>query len=365
MPRHWLRASVAVVAVVAILAWLTPTVRARATAAVTVAEVLGASVWRPFAPDVSVREQSLAGGQADVYVGAENGPVVVLVPGAVPAGRDDERVRHLARTIARADRRVVVPELAVYEVELLAEDVERLVQVVLAVSAGEDPVALLGFSFGGSLALVAAADERLDGLVTGVATFGAYADLVGVVQAATTGASLVGDRLVPWPADPRAERVVREQLTKMLPPAEARSVRAALESDGAGPPSTPRARAVFRLLENERPARTYALARDLPEAIRSRIAAVSPTAVADRLADVRIVAMHARDDPVIPYGELLRLGAAIPNASLLTVEGLEHSELEVTAPRGLLSALDDLRTMWAFTSRVLRWQEPTWPWNAG
>lgn len=348
-----------------LLAWLVPASRARTTAAATVAEALRIIPWRPFAPSVTARTGSVAGSPADEYAGDAGSPPVVLVPGAVPAGRDDARVEQLARALARADRRVVVPELAVYDERLVEADVDLLVDTVLELSSGGREVALVGISFGGSLALVATADPRLDGRVAGVATFGAYADLVGVLQAATTGVSVVDGRTLPWEADPRAEQVVREQLTALLPPTAGRAVRDALETGDAGRPLTPAARAVYELLANDDPQRTYALAQELPGAIRTRLGAVSPVSVADRLSDVPVVAMHSRDDPVIPYGELRRLGAAVAHARLLTVDGLAHTDLRLTDPGGWVTALDDLGTMWSFSSRTLRWQEPTWPWGPG
>lgn len=353
------------VATVALVLWLVPRSRARITAAGTVAEGLRLPSWRPAAPSISVREVTVAGVAADLYAPPGDAPTVVLVPGAVPEGREDPRVQRVARGLARADRAVVVPELAVYDQTLVVEDVRRLVDIVAARSADGREVALVGISFGGSLALLAAADPRLDGDVAGVATFGAYADLVGVVQAATTGTSLVDDRAIAWDADPRAERVVREQLASLLPPAGEQAVLEALETDDGPTLPSPAARAVHELLANEDPARTYPLTRDLPPRIRARLREVSPVSVAQRLSDIPIVAMHARDDAVVPYAELLRLGQAIPHARLLTVDSFTHADLEPTSPGAWLAALDDLWTVWNFTSRGLRWQEPTWPWEPG
>ncbi|MDX1658976.1 MAG: hypothetical protein R3343_09170 [Nitriliruptorales bacterium] len=356
---------VATIAIVATLAaWLHPWSRARLTGVATVAEGFGAPIVRPLAPTVSVHTTRLADTEVDVYVGGDTAPVLVLVPGAVPAGRDDERVRRLAHVLARAERRVVVPELAVYDERLVEEDVSLLVDLVVELSSDGGEVAFVGISFGGSLALVAAADPAVDGRLAGVATFGAHADLVGVLQAATTGVSVVGGDTIPWDADPRAQEVVRDKLTGLLAPDQADAVRAALDSDGSAGLS-PGAEAVRRLLANDDPRRTYELADALPAPIRARLASVSPVAVADQLGDVPIVAMHSREDRVIPYGELLRLGTALPHARLLTVDSLAHAELELTDPGGWIGALDDLWTTWSFTGRALHWQEPTWPWGDG
>jgi pimeloyl-ACP methyl ester carboxylesterase len=106
---------------------------------------------------------------------------------------------------------------------------------------------LVGTSFGGSLGMLAAADERLDGRVALVASFGAYADLLGVLQAATTGHSLVGDRLIAWEdPHPDAEQIVRDQLADLLEPADRRQLRRLLddrlEVADADRPARPRTR---------------------------------------------------------------------------------------------------------------------------
>ena len=170
---------------------------------------------------------------------------------------------------------------------------------------------------------------------------------------------------MPWDADPRAEPVVRDQLLSLLPENDAQAVREVLEEGTGVRQLSAAARAVHDVLINEDPRRTSGLARRLPERIRQRLAVVSPTAVADGLSDVPVVAMHSRDDPVIPHGELRRLGAAVPHARLLDVDSLEHAELSITSPGGWIGAVGDLVTIWSFTTAVLRWQEPTWPWGAG
>lgn len=347
-----------------VLGCLTPAGRARVTAAATVAEGLNLAVWRAFAPAVTMETSTVADIEVDVYAPAHDAPTMLLVPGAAPGGREDPRVIGLATAFARSDRRVVVPELEVYDQKLVPQDVDRLVRLTAALSSPDRPVVLLGISFGGSLSLVAAADPRLEGRVRGVATYGAYADLVGVAQAATTGTSVVAGETIPWDADPRAEELVQDELLSLLPSAEAEAVRQALETGQTGQLDGP-AQTIHTFLNNDDPERTFVLAEQLPGQVRDRLAAVSPTSVADELSDVEVVAMHGRDDPIIPRGELLRLGQTVPHARLLTVDSLEHADPELTSPAGWLGTLDDLQTIWSFTSTSLRWQEPTLPWERG
>ena len=342
-------------AIAVLVVWTVPAANARWLAAATVADALNLPVPRPFAPDVT-REPHTAGGVAGDLYAADTAaaPAVLFVPGATPAGTDDPRVIDVAEAVARSGRDVFVPELEVYDEDLVPEDVERIVAAALAL-ASEDrgPVVMLGVSFGGSLCLLAAADERLDGQVALVATFGGYLDLVGVLQAATTGVALVGDERIAWDADPRAEAVVRDRLTGLLAPEDRHAAGEALDGQRDPAELAPAARSAYELLTNEDPARTFPLAAELPAEVRTRIDEVSPSAVADRLADVPIVAMHATDDPVIPYGELVRLGAALPHAKLITVESFEHVDLEITSPGAWLRSAADLWRTWRFASVVL------------
>jgi hypothetical protein len=86
-----------------------------------------------------------------------------------------------------------------------------------------------------------------------VATFGAYADLAGVIQAATTGTSLVDGERFGWEPDPRAREVVADQLLDLLPAEAAQQVEQALEGT-TDPASLPaELAAVHELLTTDDP----------------------------------------------------------------------------------------------------------------
>ena len=332
-----------------------PAANVRWLAAATVADALNLPVARPFAPDVARRQHIAGGVDGDLYdPGSAAAPVVLFVPGATPAGRNDRRVVEVAEAVARSGQMVFVPELEVYGEDVVPEDVDRIVRAATALTSEDrGRVVLVGVSFGGALCLLAAADDRLDDRVALVATFGGYLDLIGVLQAATTGAALVEGERLDWDADPRAEEIVRERLTGLMPPAHRRATERALDGQLDPDDLAPPARAAYELLTNDDPARTFALAAELPASVRDRLATVSPSSVVDRLAEVPIVAMHATDDPVIPYGELVRLGAALPHAQLITVGSFEHVDLDVGSPRAWVRAGADLWRVWRFTTAVL------------
>jgi pimeloyl-ACP methyl ester carboxylesterase len=214
---------------------------------------------------------------------------------------------------------------------------------------------LLGVSYGGSFGLVAATDPRLRDRLSLVATFGAYFDLVGVIQAVTTGVSLVGGARIPWDGAPTARAILEHGIVGLLPEDARPGLRAALDrGDPSGLP--PEGRAVFDLLGNRDPGRTRTLAEALPPELRGVLERFSPATVAAGL-EVPVLAMHSTDDPAVPYGELLRLRRALPEAWVVTVSSFRHVDPSRSAPGGWPALVSDAWGAWGFTSRLLAAQE--------
>ena len=350
-----------VVALVGLVIGAADPVTLRLVALVSVADGLGFDPPRPLAPEV-VREPEVLGGvEVDRYrpvAAARRGrlpdtvtvstpraasrPAIVLLPGATPPGRDDRRVVAIATAIARADRVVLVPELEVYGEQLLPADIERITDVAVAAAAEQPGVVLVGLSFGGSLGMIAAADPRLDHQVRLVATFGAYADLAGVVQAVTTGVSLVDGVRVGWVPDPRAAEVVTEQVLGLLDPADRTQVAEVLDGNLDVAELRPELRAVHDLLTDPEPARTWDHLAASPSQVQRRIAEVSPVRAAPELT-VPLVTLHALDDPVIPVGEQRRFAASYPQTRTMELTTFDHV------------GLTDQEVGWWVTARDL-WQ---------
>jgi pimeloyl-ACP methyl ester carboxylesterase len=187
-----------------------------------------------------------------------------------------------------------------------------------------------------------------------VAVFGAHWDLVGVIQAATTGVSLVSGRRFRWEAHPLAEEIVREQAIGLLPEEARPGVRRSLLGERDPPELHPGGRALVELLSNRDPRRTFELARRLPPETVGFLRRFSPASVAGRIS-APVVAIHSTDDPTTPYGEVARLARGLPEARVVTVRGFRHVDFRV--PSGWASAASDLWHAWRFVTWVLQAQE--------
>ena len=346
-----------VAALLVIVAVVVPPVRARAKAVPTLADAVGISDVRPLAPPLTSERTDVGGVPGRLDAPGWRAPGIVLVPGATPAGVDDRRVREVATALATAGRTVFTPELELYEWRLADQDVARVRAAARALYERTGSVQLLGFSFGGSLALIAAAD--LD-VVRQVAVFGAYADFVGVIQAATTGVATAGDARMDWEPAGLVAESFESFIASLLDPEQARAIVAALDGERRVADLTDDARRVYDVVVNDDPDRTTALVDQLPAPVQATLRRFSPVTVADRI-DAPVVAMHSTDDPAVPYTEALRLADAFPDARVVTLRSFEHVDPTADGVLGWLRALPDAARAARFVGWVLAADEPALP----
>ncbi|MGH3650042.1 MAG: hypothetical protein ACRDU9_04975, partial [Acidimicrobiia bacterium] len=177
-------------------------------------------------------------------------------------------------------------------------------------------------------------------------------DLEGVIQAVTTGGSLVDGRFIPWEAHPLAEAILTARIVELLPVEVRDPLLAAVDGRSEPDGLPPNARALHDLLVNEDPARTAELVMELSPPLRSLIETFSPSSVSNRI-DVPFLAMHSTDDPIVPYGELLRLEHEMPAAQTLTVEVFKHVDFNPRSLSEWRSVAPDLLRIWQFTTWIL------------
>jgi len=280
---------------------------------------------------------------------------VLLVSGLHPAGIDEPRLITLARRLAEASVTVVTPEiqeLSRFEVTPTVTDRIEDAAVWLAAESGMAPsgrVGLMGISFSGGLAVVAAGRASLRDRLLYVFSFGGHDDLRRVLEYFCTG--LEGDRMTtapPAPHDYGVAIVLLNVAERLVPPEQLPPLREALRrflwASYLDRIDKPRAEREFAALRD--------VARTLPEPAATLLQYVNNRDVehlgprlrphigfyADRPAlsparspapSAPVYLLHGRDDNVIPAGESQHLAdhlrGQVP-VRLLVTNLISHAE---------------------------------------
>jgi hypothetical protein len=242
-------------------------------------------------------------------------PALVVSLGVNPAPPDDPRVVRLFEGLARVGLIAVLVESAALNDDRITPAAPELIADAFEWVEGSLPVrdgriGLLGFSVGGSLVEMAAAEPRISDRVTLVESFGSYNRMADMVIATTTGVIRYNGHEQVWRPDPTTVHVVRKNLISGVASPADRDLLARALLTGEAPlpePSllTGHGTQVLALLTNTDPARADALLSALPEQQRQEWEALSP---AHALARVRapVFLMHDRNDHLIPYVESRR-----------------------------------------------------------
>jgi dienelactone hydrolase len=266
--------------------------------------------------------------EGDIYSPGRGGQhgAVILILGARPLDRDEPTLVRFAEGLSRAGLVVMIPassglaagRIVIEEVDAVVGEVE-----LLQARSDVDParIGLLGFSVGGSVAIQAAADPRLDGRLVLVNAFGSYHDATDLVRAAATRSLAYAGLDQVWEPHPLTLWVIARQLVDTLPDQHDREIldRLYLQSDESARDEvgtmTPVGRAALGLLDGLPPAEAEAALAQMPPATIARLQGVSPARVIDRLT-TRLFIMHDLGDHFVPYTESRRMAAQAPAAIL-------------------------------------------------
>jgi acetyl esterase/lipase len=210
----------------------------------------------------------------------------------------------------------IVPE----EVDALVGEVE-----MLRARPDVDParIGILGFSVGGSVAIQAAADPRLDGKLILVNAFGSYNDATDLVRAVSTHSLAYAGVDQAWEPNPLTQWVIARQLVDTLPDPNDRDIldRLYLQGDGSARDDvdtmTPVGRAALGLLDGLPPAETEQALAMMPPATLDRLHGISPARVLGRVT-THLFIMHDLGDHFIPYTESRRMAAEVAPGHLDT-----------------------------------------------
>lgn len=302
---------------------------------------------------------ALGPGPADLYRPAAPGrrPGLVLLHGLVPEGKDEPRLAWAATLLARGGFAVLVPDLpGLRAARLRPSDTEVVVRAVEALAdlpdVRADRVALVGISVGAGPALLAAAAPRVADRIGLVATLGGYADARELVRYFTTGHYAFGDVRGRREVDPELARAfLRLNLDLIQDDGDRQALEALLDGRPLPHRLGPEGQAFAALLANRDPARVDPLLDALPASVRQLLDELSPLTRLDRIR-ARLLIVHGRDDPAIPFTEGLRLAAARrPRARLVLLSVIGHVDPEGA---GWWRRVGDLARLWGATYELFR-----------
>ncbi|NCF83828.1 MAG: alpha/beta hydrolase [Proteobacteria bacterium] len=300
--------------------------------------------------------------RGDLYLPADRvRAAIVLVPGLAVAGKNDPRLVALARTLARVNFVVLIPEVPGFRgYHMGVEAVEVLVTAVQALDGVPElqprsPVGLGAFSFAVGPALIAALDPRVADRVNFVVAVGGYHDLRRLITYYTTGGHR-DDRDTPTPYD-KGKWIFALGVSEKLDDASDRlAIQAAArraiyanagDMDVPVPAGlSPGGAALLELLGNTTPERVPILLARLPAPLRAEITALNPAEQQLHGLHARLLLLHGRSDNIIPYTESIALAESVPagGADLFIIDGLAHVDLQPTSGDVdvLLSMIDAL-----------------------
>ena len=303
-------------------------------------------------------------GLADLYEpGQPPGGALVLVPGFTDAGKDDYRVVELARSLARARFVVLVPEVPGSRALRVRLDDKRTIADALLFLHRQRPdvarqgVGLVAISYAVGLAVLASLEVQGDAPVDVLVGLGGYYDTAAVVTFATTGRyRLPGDRrwsrgkpqaAAKWiflasnaavldnPADRRRLEALGESCFRGCDP----DLEALAESLG------PEGRALLAIIANQDPNRVPRLLDNLPDSVTTRLQALSLKRRDLSPLAGRLILIHGRLDPLIPFSESIALAEAVPGTELFIIDGFSHITPRAVGWAGQLQLINAIQAV--------------------
>ena len=268
---------------------------------------------------------------------------MLLVFGVNNLGRNHPAIERVADALARSGIIVLVPDSrTLLEGRLEVSEVGGVVDAftLLASRPEVDPdrIGIVGFSVGGSLALLAAGDSEIAGQVRWVNAFGAFADASTYLASVSAHAHRdASGSAVPWDPTPLARQVylafLLGQVSDALDRASLEAAFASAILDGERPRpdrsvrdglSSDAGRTVHDLLTAPSLGAAEAAVGQLPAESLAFIDAISPVRRLGRIAaDVHL--MHEREDHHVPFVESRALAASLDDIGRLAV----HTEFRL------------------------------------
>ena len=204
-----------------------------------------------------------------------------------------------------------------------------------------DRVGFVGFSMGGSLAMVAAADPEIVDEVQMVAAVGAYFSLEAMIQAVTTKTVRTPNGYEFYEPDDYVWLITRNTLVSQVRDADDRSELFRIFSLPSPQPNPEaihtfdpqglgeQARSVYVMLTNREPDSVRPLVSKVRELMPGVFESISPKYHLDRIT-ASISLLHDRNDPYVPVqesGRTFKMVGGSPPARLEILDVVQHAEL--------------------------------------
>jgi len=241
--------------------------------------------------------------------GAREGVVVIS---GVGDNRQVEQLVNLLNSMARAGMVVMsltTQTLMAYDLSPATAD--AIVQTVLTLqhSPGVNPkdVGILGFSAGGSLAALAAADPRIQDSLAFVTLFGSYYDARTLLEVFGHRAQEVAGHLVPWTPNSVPIQVLTNVVAGTFDNGDGTVLQSGINSTtgmylSAASVSalSPPAQAAYHLLAGDEPGRVAANLALLSPQLKALLVSLSPSSVVGEIR-APIYLLHDRNDQFVPF----------------------------------------------------------------
>lgn len=272
---------------------------------------------------------------------------IVVIPGAVPQGKDDPRLTAFASTLARAGFAVLAPDITGFRKLRVRPSDAREIADAFTYLAGRPELArngrvgLFAFSYALGPALIAALEDDTRERVRFVVGVGGYHDLPRAMRFFTTGwfehqgkwryltpddsgKMVLAYSSLDYLTDKHARTVFDRMvaLRRRDPRADLTPLTAELSTDG---------RAVYALAANTDPARFPELLAHLPQTMRADIDRLDLARRDLKQLKARLILVHGMNDNLIPYPESLSLAVAAPQADMFLIHRvLGHVDMSVS-----------------------------------
>jgi len=294
--------------------------------------------------------------------GAREG--LVLIPG-VGDNRQVPQLINLSQSLARIG--VVVEDVTtttLIENNIAAVDSDAVVQAFNYLSrwpgVGAKRIGIAGFSGGGTLACLAAADPRIRDRVKFVALFGSYFNAETVLQVYGRRAITVNGKTVPWYPAQYPLEVLANVVASGMSQFDGQLIVSAFVPGGQ--PLTPgqlesmspSAVAAYHLLEGDEPNRVSQNIAAFSPRLHALLNTLSPSSVIGQIS-APIYILQSRDDTSVPITEADEFAAALARIhhpyDFVKFGIFQHVQVEANPP--LAQVLDDVPPLFRVLSEIL------------